>query len=92
MYHHNRISILVVILGVIALVTGCGGGGGGGVNVVEDPIFYDGNTDRAVITTTNAATLVANVMGGTATTGSITASRATASAPSASPRRCTAQT
>ncbi len=46
----------------IIMATGCGGGGGGGSSVLPG-IAYDGNTDPAAVTTTNAATLVNNVVG-----------------------------
>jgi hypothetical protein len=43
----------------LAALAGCGGGGGGGVS----PVVYSGNTSPAVITTTNASVITANVIG-----------------------------
>jgi len=78
-----RFGTLLFLTSFLALSScGGGGGGGGGGDGSGGEITYTGNVNRAVITTSNAATLVANVMGDAATTGTITPSRATSTAPS----------
>ena len=53
---------------VLGVLTGCGGGGGdggsGGGGGGGAPLAYSGNTSPAVITTSNAAQLTGNVVGG----------------------------
>ena len=75
----NKLIIIIGIVFALALLNACGGGGGGGS---DGGIIYTGNTNPAIITTTNAARLVANVMGDSATATAITASRVTENAPS----------
>lgn len=72
--------LLVTVAGTgLALVAGCGGGGGdeGGGSVVFDttPVVYAGSTSAAVITATNAGTLVANLFGGGSSTPSFSVAR-----------------
>ena len=74
MQYCRPILIIVFQIGITALLVAYVGGGNG--------ITYTGNSNPAVITTNNAATLVANVMGDTAVSGAITASRGIADAPS----------
>jgi hypothetical protein len=55
-------TIAFGLLSILAI--GCGGGGGGGGrSSIPTGITYDGNADPAVVTTTNAATLVNNAIG-----------------------------
>src|SRR5574341_2199934 len=48
----------------LALLAGCGGGEGGGEGGGVSAVVYSGNTSPAVVTTANASTITANVMGG----------------------------
>ena len=70
---------MIAALGIVSTL-GTGGGGGGGDGDVLQPIIYDGNINPAVITTSNAPTLVANVLyGGSSATNIPTASLSTLS-------------
>ena len=82
--HYMALSLL---LGALA---GCGGGGGeggggggdgggagGGGASPQGPLVYTGNTNRAVITTNNAAQLTANILGGTDASAAVSAATAT---------------
>jgi hypothetical protein len=55
----SRISLLSYALFTLAACGGGGGGGGGG----PTPLVYSGSTIRAVVATTNASRLTANVTG-----------------------------
>jgi hypothetical protein len=75
-----------ILLGALA---GCGGGGGdggggggegagaGGGASPQSPLVYSGNTNRAVITTSNAAQLTANILGGTESAAAVSVAMAT---------------
>ena len=54
----------VIILGLLSIIATGGGGGGGGGGGTTGGVTYVGNTNPAVITTTNASKLTANVIGG----------------------------
>lgn len=60
---HGYKFVLVVVLGLVGTVGSGGGGGGGGGEDGVGPLIYSGNTDPAVITTSNATTFVANIIG-----------------------------
>ncbi len=60
--YRNLRLIAVMTMGVLSILgTGGGGGGGGEINNKPQGIPYVGNTNPAIISTTNAARLVANV-------------------------------
>ena len=62
--------IPLIALGILSiLATGGGSGGSGGGGGGGGGLTFVGNTDPAVITATNASTLVASVLGSTALTG-----------------------
>src|ERR1044071_4169212 len=61
----------VTVLGLAGMLAACGGGGGGGGSGASGgtgggpaPLVYTGNSNPAVITTSNAAILTANIFGG----------------------------
>jgi hypothetical protein len=67
------------MLGLLGTLAACGGGGGGGGGNSggagggggDTPLSYTGKTTPAVITTTNAAQLTANIVGGATPTGAL---------------------
>jgi hypothetical protein len=68
----------IAALGLAGTLAACGGGGGGGGNsgggsgrAGDTPLSYSGKTTPAVITTTNAAQLTANIVGGVNPTGAL---------------------
>ena len=63
--------IPLIALGILSILASGGGGGGegGGGGGGGGGLTFVGNTDPAVITATNASTLVASVLGSTALTG-----------------------
>lgn len=73
----NKSRFLVCFAAGLTLATlaGCGGGGGGGGDGGSSPsesaVVYDGNTNPADITATNAAGITANVMGSGSAPGSV---------------------
>ncbi|MEA2081053.1 MAG: hypothetical protein U9P00_14605 [Pseudomonadota bacterium] len=73
--HGNRGVFNTLLLGLLLGLAACGGGGGGGDGVPTDGgtvgITYTGNTNPASITTTNASTLLDNVIDGSDVTGSV---------------------
>ncbi len=74
----DKVYRLIGIAFTLVLLSACGSGGGGS----DGEITYSGNVNRAVITTGNAATLVANFMSDATTTGTIATPRAASTAPS----------
>lgn len=65
-----RIAALL-FAGILAACGGGGGGGDGGGGGGPAPLVYSGNSSPAVITTSNAAQLTANVLGGANASGAI---------------------
>lgn len=63
--------LLLFTLGLGAC--GGGGGGGGGGSPSAQQLVYSGNTNAAIITTDNAKTLVANIIGSSSTTNVVAA-------------------
>ena len=68
----------IAALGLAGTLAACGGGGGGGGNSGgrsggggDTPLSYTGKTTPAVITTTNATQLTANIVGGVNPTGAV---------------------
>jgi len=63
------IPVILVCLGTFISLQGCGGGGSGGSG--NSDITYDGNTNQAKITTTNASALVNTVVNNSSASRSI---------------------
>ena len=66
----------ITAFGLAGMLAACGGGGGGNSGAVSGggggpPLSYAGKTTPARITTTNAAQLTANIVGGTNPTGAL---------------------
>lgn len=59
--------MVLVLAGGVLTILGTGGGGGGGDNGTPGSISYVGNTEPAIISATNAARLVGNIVGASAT-------------------------
>src|SRR5512134_1689408 len=69
-------SILRVIRGalagsLLALLSACGGGGGDGGGGALPPLNYSGNTNAAVVTTSNASGLVSGIFGTSSTADAV---------------------
>jgi hypothetical protein len=57
--------------GLLALLLACGGGGGDGGGGALPPLSYSGNTNAAVVTTTNASGLVSGIFGSSSTADAV---------------------